>query len=318
MKIALLEPLGVKKELIDELAAPIRAEGHEFVYYDQKTTDPEELKKRSAGCEAVMIANNPYPDAVIEACEGLKMINVAFTGIDHVGREAAKKRGLLICNAANYSNQTVAELVIGMVIALYRKMIPANEAVRQGGTSAGLMGKEIAGKTVGIVGTGRIGLMTARLFQAFGAKVIASSRSEREEAKAMGIEYMELGRLMAESDIVSIHTPNTPATRGLISREMIGRMKPEAILINCARGPIVDSAALAEALNEGKIAGAGIDVYNVEPPIPDSEPLLHAKNTVLAPHVAFLSEEAMVRRAHIAFENMVAYIHGTPKNVCEI
>ena len=318
MKIALLEPLGVKKELIDELAAPIRAEGHEFVYYDQKTMDPEELKKRSAGCEAVMIANNPYPDAVIEACEGLKMINVAFTGIDHVGRETAKKRGLLICNAANYSNQTVAELVIGMVIALYRKMIPANEAVRQGGTSAGLMGKEIAGKTVGIVGTGRIGLMTARLFQAFGAKVIASSRSEREEAKAMGIEYMELGRLMAESDIVSIHTPNTPATRGLISREMIGRMKPEAILINCARGPIVDSAALAEALNEGKIAGAGIDVYNVEPPIPDSEPLLHAKNTVLAPHVAFLSEEAMVRRAHIAFENMVAYIHGTPQNVCEI
>ena len=318
MKIALLEPLGVKKELINQLAAPSRAEGHEFVYYDQKTTDPEELKKRSAGCEAVMIANNPYPDAVIEACEGLKMINVAFTGIDHVGREAARKRDILICNAANYSNQTVAELVIGMVIALYRKMIPANDAVRQGSTSAGLMGKEIAGKTVGIVGTGRIGLMTARLFQAFGAKVIASSRSEREEAKALGIEYMELGQLMAQSDIISIHTPNTPATRGLISREMIGRMKPEAILINCARGPIVDSAALAEALNEGKIAGAGVDVYNVEPPIPDSEPLLHAKNTVLAPHVAFLSEEAMIRRAHIAFENMTAYIHGSPRNVCEI
>ena len=316
MKIALLEPLGVSRELIDELAAPIRAAGHDFVYYDQKTTDPEELKRRSAGCEAVMIANNPYPGAVIDACTDLKMINVAFTGIDHVGHEAARKRNIMICNAANYSNQTVAELVIGMVIALYRKMIPANEAVRRQGTSAGLMGREIAGKTVGIVGTGRIGLMTARLFQAFGAKVIACSRTEKEEAKALGIEYMELGQLMAKSDIVSIHTPNIPSTRGLISREMIGRMKPDAILINCARGPIVDSEALAEALNAGKIAGAGIDVYNVEPPIPDSEPLLHAHNTVLAPHVAFLSEEAMVRRAHIAFENMVAYLNGRPENVC--
>lgn len=318
MKIALLEPLGVSRELIDELSAPIRAAGHEFVYYDQKTADLRELTDRSAGCEAVMIANNPYPDAVIDASKELKMINVAFTGIDHVGREAAKKRNILICNAANYSNQTVAELVIGLVIALYRKMIPADETVRNGGISTGLTGREIAGKTVGIVGTGRIGLMTARLFQAFGARVIAASRTEREEARAMGIEYVTLGDLMAESDIISIHTPNTPATRGLISRDMIGRMKKDAILINCARGPIVDSAALAEALNGERIAGAGIDVYNTEPPIPDSEPLLHAKNTVLTPHVAFLSEEAMVRRAHIAFDNMLAYIDGHPTNICEI
>ena len=160
MKIALLEPLGVKKELIDELAAPIRAEGHEFVYYDQKTTDPEELKKRSAGCEAVMIANNPYPDAVIEACEGLKMINVAFTGIDHVGREAAKKRGLLICNAANYSNQTVAELVIGMALSMLRHIPEVQERLRSGGTKDGLVGTELRGKTVGIIGYGRIGRRT--------------------------------------------------------------------------------------------------------------------------------------------------------------
>ena len=317
MKIALLEPLGVSREMIDELSEPIRAAGHEFIYYDQKSTDPEELKRRSAGCEAVMIANNPYPDAVIDANPDLRMIDVAFTGIDHVGHEAARKRNILICNAANYSNQTVAEMVIGLVIALYRKMRLADDAVRNGRTSAGLMGREIAGKTVGIVGTGRIGLITAKLFQAFGAKVVAASRTEKSEAKAMGIEYMPLEEVMARSDIISIHTPNTPATRGLISREMIERMKKDAILINCARGPIVDSSALAEALNEERIAGAGIDVYNVEPPIPESEPLLRAKNTVLTPHVAFLSEEAMVRRAHIAFDNMRAYIQGSPENVCE-
>ena len=190
--------------------------------------------------------------------------------------------------------------------------------MRSGGTSAGLCGREIAGRTVGIVGTGRIGTMVARLFQAFGARVIASSRTHREEVEALGVDYLPLEALMAQSDIVTIHTPNTPATRGLIGRDQIALMKPSALLINCARGPIVDSAALADALNEGRIAGAAVDVFNVEPPIPDTEPLLHAKNTLLTPHVAFLSEEAMVRRAHIAFDNTCAYLRGECRNVCRL
>ena len=316
MKISLLEPLGVSPELIEELSAPIRAAGHEFVYYDQKTTNPDELAARSQGCEVVMIANNPFPDSVVRACPDLKMINVAFTGIDHVGQDACREKGIMICNAANYSNQTVAEVVIGMVISLLRKLTECNITVRSGGTSQGLRGREIAGRTVGIVGTGRIGMITAKLFLAFGAKVIATDPCPNENAKALGIEYMPLEKLMAESDIVSIHTPNMASTRGLISREMIALMKPTAIFVNCARGPIVDSAALADALNEDRIAGAAVDVYNVEPPIPDSEPLLHAKNTLLTPHIAFLSDESMIRRAHIVFENMVAYIQGKPENVC--
>ena len=316
MKISLLEPLGVSPELIEELSAPIRAAGHEFVYYDQKTTNPDELAARSQGCEVVMIANNPFPDSVVRACPDLKMINVAFTGIDHVGQDACREKGIMICNAANYSNQTVAEVVIGMVISLLRKLTECNITVRSGGTSQGLRGREIAGRTVGIVGTGRIGMITAKLFLAFGAKVIATDPCPNENAKALGIEYMPLEKLMAESDIVSIHTPNMASTRGRISREMIARMKPTAIFVNCARGPIVDSAALADALNEDRIAGAAVDVYNVEPPIPDSEPLLHAKNTLLTPHIAFLSDESMIRRAHIVFENMMAYIQGKPENVC--
>ncbi|MBR2822588.1 MAG: hydroxyacid dehydrogenase [Clostridia bacterium] len=316
MKISLLEPLGVSPELIEELSAPIRAAGHEFVYYDQKTTDPAELAARAQGCEVVMIANNPFPDSVVRACPDLKMINVAFTGIDHVGQDACREKGIMICNAANYSNQTVAEVVIGMVISLLRKLTECNITVRNQGTSQGLRGREIAGRTVGIVGTGRIGMITARLFLAFGAKVIATDPCPNENAKALGIEYMPLEQLMAQSDIVSVHTPNMASTRGLISREMIALMKPTAIFVNCARGPIVDSAALADALNEDRIAGAAVDVYNVEPPIPDSEPLLHAKNTLLTPHIAFLSDESMIRRAHIVFENMMAYIQGKPENVC--
>ena len=317
MKISLLEPLGVSRELIDELSKPIIDAGHEFVYFEHKTTNADELAGRAAGCEAVMIANNPFSNEVVRACPDLKMINVAFTGIDHVGQEACKEKGILICNAANYSNQTVAEVVIGMVISLLRKLTECNIVLRNGGTSAGLVGREIAGRTVGIVGTGRIGMITAKLFQAFGAKVIASDPYPNEQAKAMGIEYMPLAEVMAASDIISIHTPNTAATRGLISREMIGLMKPTAIFVNCARGPIVDSAALTDALNENRIAGAAVDVYNVEPPLPDSEPLLHAKNTLLTPHIAFLSEESMIRRAYIAFDNMMAYINGAPTNVCQ-
>lgn len=317
MKIGLLEPLGVSRERIEELAGPAREAGHTFVYYDQKTTDIEELKRRSEGCDVVMIANNPYPNEVVEASGQLKMLNVAFTGIDHVGLEACRRRGVLVCNAANYSNQTVAELTIGMAIALLRKVKQADGRVRQGGTSAGLMGGEIAGRTVGIIGTGRIGLITAKLFLAFGAKVIAYSRTEKPEAAALGICYVPLEKLMRESDIVSLHMPSNASTKGMIDRRLIGMMKPTALLINCARGPIIDAQALAEALNEERIAGAGIDVFDCEPPIPDSEPLLHAKNTLLTPHVAFLSEESMLRRAQIVFDNLYAYLDGKPQNVCE-
>ena len=123
---------------------------------------------------------------------------------------------------------------------------------------------------------------------------------------------------MRRSDIVSLHVPNNASTRGMIGKAQIDRMKLTAILINCARGPIVDSAALADALNAGRIAGAGIDVFNVEPPIPQDEPLLHAKNTLLTPHVALLSEESMIRRAEIVFQNLIAYLDGAPQNVCEL
>lgn len=318
MKIALLEPLGVEEAMIRELAAPIIARGHEFIYYPEKTADPEELARRSRGCEVVMIANNPYPEAAIREAEQLKMLDVAFTGVDHVCLDALKSRGVTVCNAANYSNQTVAELAVGLTIALLRKMPQGDAAARCGGTGQGLMGGEILGRTVGIVGTGRIGGITARLFQAFGARVIASSRTEKEEIRAMGIEYLPLEELLRQSDIVSLHVPNTPQTRGLIGREQLALMKPTALLINCARGPVVDSAALTDALNAGVIAGAGIDVFDREPPLGADEPLLHAKNCILTPHVGYYSREAMARRARIVFDNVLAYLDGRPQNVVKL
>lgn len=317
MKISLLEPIGVSQVVLDELSQGLKDRGHEFCFYDTKTTDVEELKKRTAGCDIVMIANNPYPAEVVESADALKMISVAFTGIDHIGVQACKDKDIMICNAAGYSNQTVAELVIGMAIDGLRNVAKANDVVRKGGTSAGIGGREICGRTVGIIGLGKIGMVAAKLFLAFGAKVIAYNRSQSEEAKALGIEYKSLEEVLSESDIVSLNMPLNDSTRGFISADKIALMKPDTVFINCARGPIVDNEALAKALNEDKLGFACLDVFDMEPPIPEDYPILHAKNTLLTPHQAFISEESMIRRAKIVFDNVYAYLDGAPVNVCK-
>lgn len=269
MLVKLLEPLNVSESLIEKLAEPIKAKGHEFVYYNQKTTDSAELTKRSEGADVIMIANNPYPAEAMEHNDRLKLINVAFTGVDHVEVPQRGEQHFMICNAAGYANQAVAELTIGLTLDLYRHISRGDEEIRDGHFPGPFQGIEIKGKTVGLVGTGKIGMMAAYLFQAFGAKLIASDNSRyKPEAANLNMEYMELDQLLKQSDIVSLHLPLLPSTKGLISKEKLERMKESAILINCARGPIVDNDALAEALNKGKIAGAGIDVFDMEPPIP--------------------------------------------------
>ena len=318
MNIALLEPLGIPGKTIDELAAPLKAAGHEFVYFDTKTTDADELTRRSAGAEIVMIANNPYPAEVIEASDALKMIAVAFTGIDHVALDACRARGIEVRNCAGYSDISVAELALGLTIDVLRKVVAADSAVRKGETSAGLMGTEIFGKTVGIIGCGKIGCATGRLFRALGARVLGYSRHEHPEAAAAGIEQVPLDTLLNQADIVSLHLPSNESTRKSFGTGQISQMKDGAILISCARGAIVDNDALADALNAGKLAGAGIDVFDMEPPIPADYPLVNAANCVFTPHVAFLTRESMERRAIIEFENVLAYTEGRSQNICQL
>ena len=317
MIIKLLEPLGVPSALIEKLASPLEKAGHEFVYYKEKTTDTKELAERSKDADIVMIANNPYPKEAFQQAKNLKLINVAFTGVDHVDQEAAKAQNIQIANAAGYSNTAVAELVLGLTLDVLRKISFGNQSVRLGEEVSIIQGNEIKGKTVGIIGTGNIGLETARLFKAFGAKLIGYNRSEKEAAKELELEYLSLEDVLQRSDIVSIHLPLNNETTHLLSKEKLTLMKPEAILINAARGPIIDNEALAELLNEEKIAGAGIDVFDEEPPLFEDYPLLTAKNTVLTPHVGYLTDEAMVTRAHIAFENVEKYLAGNPQNIIQ-
>ncbi|GAA3347905.1 2-hydroxyacid dehydrogenase [Deinococcus persicinus] len=316
MLVKLLEPLNVSDSIIEKLAEPIKQAGHEFVYYNEKTTDRAELARRSEGADVIMIANNPYPTEVIDQNANLKLINVAFTGVDHVGIGQARNQDVMVCNAAGYANQAVAELTIGLVLDVYRHITQGDKEIYADNFPGAFQGSEIKGKTVGLIGTGKIGMMTARLFKAFGAKIVASDQSRRNPAaEVLGIEYMELDELLAQSDIVSLHIPLLSSTKGLISKEKLELMKESAILINCARGPIVDNDALADALNEGRIAGAGIDVFDMEPPIPGDYKLLQAKNAILTPHVGFLTNEAMELRAKIAFNNTMAFIEGKPQNI---
>ncbi len=314
MKIAMLEPLGVSQEIIDQLSERLKKENHEFIAYTTVTKDPEELKQRAAGADVLIIANNPLPGEVIKAADNLKFISVAFTGIDHIDRAACVEQGVKISNAAGYSTEAVAELVIGMIISKLRYIVECNTVIREGKTKDGLVGYELAGKTVGIVGTGAIGLRTAELLKAFGCKLLGYNRSERKEAKELGIEYVSLEQLLKESDIITLHTPLTEETKHLINKDNLGLLKPNALLVNCARGPVIDMEATAQALKEKKFAGAAIDVFEIEPPLPTNHILFDAPNALLTPHVAFATKESMVRRAEITFNNIYSWLEGNQIN----
>ena len=315
MKIICMEPLGVSPEKIASLAAPLRAAGHEFVYYTTKETDQDKLLARVKDADILMLANQPLSAAIIEQCPNLKLIDIAFTGVDHVGLEAARARGILACNAAGYSTNAVAELTFGLAISAIRNIVAVDARCRAAGTKDGLVGFELFGKTFGVVGTGAIGSRVAKIAQAFGCRVLAYSRTVKPELEKDGVEYVDLDTLLVQSDFVSLHVPMTAATAKMINAASIAKMKHGAVIINCARGGVVDSQALADALNSGKLAAAGIDVFENEPPLAVEHPLLHAKNTVVTPHVAFASKEALEARADIVFANIAAFLEGKPQNI---
>lgn len=313
MRIAIMESLGVSQAELDALKAPFEAQGHVFAEYE-RTTDATVMAERLAGADAMIIANMPVPDEVVLACENLKFIDVAFTGVDHVGLKAARDRGIAVSNASGYSDEAVAELGIVMALGLLRNVCDADRRCRGGMTAAGLPGGELRGRVVGIVGLGRIGKRAAELYHAFGCRVMATSRVWHADWPDY-VEQVGLEELLAQSDIVQLHCPLDESTRGLINEAALARMKPTAYLINLARGPVVDAAALVAALNDGSIAGAGIDVFDREPPLDADDPLLGARNTLLTPHIAYATRESMSLRARIVFDNLAAWMNGEQRNV---
>lgn len=313
MKIVFLESLSVSEEMMRRLSAPLLEAGHTVVAF-QRTDDVALQIEHAKDADVVVIANMPLRAEVIEACPNLKFIDVAFTGVDHVALDAARARGVEVSNAAGYSTRSVAELALCMMISLLRNVPQVSERCRRGGTKDGLVGRELGGKTVGIVGVGAIGSMVAELCHAFGCKVLGVKRHLTDKEPKY-IRFVTLDELLRESDIVSLHVPLTDATRNMINAERIALMKPGAILINTARGGVVDSKALAEALDDGRLGGAGIDVFETEPPLPAGHPLLHSRNTLVTPHIAFATSESMEKRAGIVFDNIHAWLAGRQQNI---
>ena len=305
MRIAVMEPLGVEQEKFMQIAREAVGNDVEIVCYDTRTTDVEELGRRGRDADIIAIGNLPFPREVLEKCENVKMLAVAFTGLDHVDLKYCEERGIKVQNCAGYATTAVAELTFGLLLDLCRNIGKCDTAARNGGTKAGLIGFELEGRTMGIVGTGAIGARVAKLAAAFGMDVIAYSRTP---GKVAGVRYVSLEELLAQADVVSLHVPLTDETRVMIGAEELALMKKTAVLVNTARGPVVDTKALADALNSGRIAGAAIDVFDAEPPLDADEPLINAKNTVVTPHVAFATDESMIKRAEIEFRNIADFI----------
>jgi D-3-phosphoglycerate dehydrogenase len=309
MKIVAVEPIGISQDYAKELETIYANKGHEFVVYPDRNENSQVLIERMKDADVVIVSNIPLRKEVLQECKNLKFLNVAFTGLDHIDQDYCKENNILIRNASGYATQAVAELAVGLMLDVYRKITEFDQATRQLGTRNNILGRELRGKTVAIIGTGAIGLATAKILQAFGCKLIAYSRTQRQEAKAMGIEYLSLEEAVKQADIISLHTPLTKDTQNLISKEILSLCKPSAILINTARGAVIDNLALANALNENRISGAGIDVYEKEPPLAENHPLLSAKNAVLLPHVAYATRESFDIRIDIILNNLNEYIN---------
>ena len=313
MKAVIMESLGISSEELAQRKKPFEDKGIVFEEFP-RTTDPARLIEQAKDAEVMILANMPMPADVIRACPKLKFIDVAFTGVDHVGLDAAKEQNIAVSNASGYSNEAVAELVLGMVLSMARNLRQVEDRCRTGGTKDGLVGWELKGKTVGIIGLGQIGSRTAELFHAFGTQVLAQSRTKHSGIPEY-IQQVSQEELLRQSDIIVLHCPLNDSTRGLINAEKLAMMKSSALLVNVARGPVVNEADLADALQRGVIAGACLDVFEKEPPLSVESAILRAPNALVTPHVAFATRESMSLRAEIVFENLANWMEGKQSNI---
>ena len=279
-------------------------------------TAAADIVARAADADVVLTNKTPLTRETIAALPELKCIGVLATGYNVVDVAAARDRGIPVCNVPEYGTPNVAQATFALLLELTNRVGRHAELVRGGRWSScpdfcfweGEL-VELAGLTLGIVGYGRIGRAVAQVGRAFGMRILAWRRGRGDDP-----ECVALDALLRDSDVVSLHCPLTPETREIIDAAALATMKPTAFLINTARGPLVNEADLAAALNDGRLAGAGLDVLAVEPP-PATNPLLAARNCVITPHIAWATREARRRLIEITAGNVRAFAAGTPRNV---
>jgi phosphoglycerate dehydrogenase-like enzyme len=257
-----------------------------------------------------------FDDELLSHAPKLRLISILGTGTDNVDLAAARARGITVTNTPGVGAPSVAELAVGLMLAVTRA-IPLSHQRLQSGTWQHVEGPELAGKTLGLLGLGAIGAYVARIAKnGFGMRVIAWTFSDDpERARALGVELVERDDVFRQADVVSVHLRNTPEVRNLVDARTLGLMKPTAYVINTARGALVDAPALAAALREHRIAGAGLDVYSEEPLAAHANPFAGLDNIVLMPHVGAVTHEAAARSRAMPIDNIIAFVEGRPEHV---
>ena len=290
------------------------------VYDRTSLTDEEEILARIGDAEVVYTNKTPLSGSVIRQCPDLKLISVLATGYNVVDVAAARERGIVVSNVPTYGTDAVGQFAIAMLLEICHHVGHHDQAVHEGRWEHcadwcfwdyPLI--ELAGKTMGIIGFGRIGQATGRIAKALGMEVIAYDSHATESGRAIA-DYVELDELLSRSDVISLHCPLFPETMGIINKDTIAKMKDGVILLNNSRGPLVVEQDLADALNSGKVYAAGVDVVATEP-IRGDDPLLTAKNCIITPHISWAPKESRQRLMDIAVENLRSYVAGAPTNV---
>ena len=293
----------------------------EVTIYDRSSlTDENEAIERIGDADIVYTNKTPVTKKVIDACPNLKMISVLATGYNVVDYEYAKEKGIPVTNVPTYGTASVSQFAIALLLEICHHIGHHDETVHDGKWENctdwcywdyPLI--ELDGKTMGVIGFGRIGQSTGRIAKALGMKVLAFDQFPNDFGKKIA-DYVDLDTLLKESDVIAVHCPLFPSTQGIINKDNIAKMKDGVILLNNSRGPLVVEQDLADALNSGKIAAAGLDVVSTEP-IKGDNPLLKAKNCIITPHISWAPKESRQRIMDCAVENAKAFLAGEPVNV---
>ena len=332
MRIAFFEVEDWEEEYLKE-----KLSGHQLKFSNEKLSLENTAQIKDFDALSVFIYSK-IDEQIIQEIPNLKLVTTRSTGFDHIDLDVCKKRGITVCNVPSYGENTVAEHTFALILSLSRNMCKACiRRFEQDFSIEGLEGFDLKGKTIGVVGTGQIGLHVIRIAKGFGMNVVAYDvRQNKLLSEVLEFEYVTLEDLLARSDVITLHVPHMKATHHLMNKDTFKLVKKGAILINTARGSIVDTEALIEALDNKILAGAGLDVFEGEEVIKEEKQLLYEPknlevlaslvkdhillskdNVVFTPHIAFYSKEALERILETTVENVAAFVSGKPQNVVQ-
>ena len=284
-------------------------------------TDYDQIAQRIGDADFVLLNKCRMDEEILSQCPNLKWVGIIATGTDNLDLEACRRHGVQVANVPGYSTYSVAQMTFSLLLAVCQCAERQNRAVQEGHWQLNVPAEyrilpqvELFGKTFGIFGYGSIGRQAGRIAKAFGMRVLACTRTVRPEYAADGVEFVDFDTLLKESDVLSLHTPATPATRGVISAAALEKIKPGCILVNTARGALVDEAAVAEALKNGRLGFYAADAFAVEP-LPADSPLRGLPNALLTPHIAWTTKEALQKLMDITTQNLRSFLAGAGENI---